>query len=50
MYEITYKIGTGSKAHTYQRVRVKFDATPLGKVSKYPRITRGSIYPREADE
>ena len=24
MYEIIYKTGTGSKAHTYQRVRVQF--------------------------
>ena len=50
MYEIIYKIGTGSKAHTYQRVRVQFVAMPLGKVSTYPRIRRGSIYPMEADE
>ena len=26
MYEIIYKTGTGSKAHTYQRVRVCCDA------------------------
>lgn len=50
MYEIIYRIGTGSKAHTYQRVRVQFVAMPLGKVSTYPRIRRGSIYPMEADE
>ena len=45
MYEIIYKIGTGSKAHTYQRVRVQFVAMPLRKVRTYPRIRRGSIYP-----
>ena len=55
MYEIIYKTGTGSEAHTYQRVRVQFVAMPLGKVSTYPRIReprirRGSICPREADE